>query len=85
LSGGFESLGLPYIPSVANFITVRVGNGGKVFAALQKTGVIVRPLGSYGMSEWVRVSVGTLDQNDRVLRELGNLGLGNGEPAAEES
>lgn len=84
LSGGFESLGLEYIPSVANFITVRVGNGAKVFSDLQKKGVIVRPLGSYGMSEWVRVSVGTLDQNDRVLRELGNLGVGDGKQVAEQ-
>lgn len=82
LSGGFESLGLDYIPSVANFIAVRVGDGAAVFSELQTQGVIVRPLSSYGMKEWVRISVGTLDQNDRVLRELGNLGVGNGEPAA---
>jgi histidinol-phosphate aminotransferase len=85
LIGGFDSLGLEHIPSVANFVAVRVGNGAGVFAELQKLGVIVRPLASYGMKEWVRVSVGTLDQNDRVLRELGNLGVGNGTPTIARS
>jgi histidinol-phosphate aminotransferase len=85
LSGGFESLGLEFIPSVANFVAVRVGDGAGVFKEMQKLGVIVRPLASYGMSEWVRVSVGTLDQNDRVLRELGNLGVGDGKPGIARS
>jgi len=75
LAGGFSSLGLECIPSVANFITVRVGDGGQVFSVLQERGVIVRPMNGYGMPEWIRVSVGTLEQNDRCLRELGALRL----------
>lgn len=75
LSGGFLSLGFEYIPSVANFIAARVGDGAKAFVELQKRGVIVRPMGGYSMPEWVRVTVGTPDQNDRCLRELGALRL----------
>lgn len=70
LAAGFRELGLEFIPSVANFIAVRVGNGAAVFAELQKRGVIVRPLASYAMPEWVRITVGTPAQNDRALREL---------------
>jgi histidinol-phosphate aminotransferase len=70
LAEGFRALGLEFIPSVANFITVRVGNGGRVFAEMQKRGVIVRPMGSYAMPDWVRVTVGAPEQNERLLREL---------------
>ena len=70
LETGFRRLGLEWVPSVANFILVRVGDGAGVFAALQKRGVIVRPLKPYGMPDWLRVTVGTASQNERLLREL---------------
>ncbi len=70
LEKGFADLGLEFVPSEANFILVRVGDGDRVFDALQRRGVIVRPVRSYGMPEWVRVTVGTPEQNERLLREL---------------
>ena len=70
LETGFRRLGLEWVPSVANFILVRVGDGAGVFAVLQKRGVIVRPLKPYGMPDWLRVTVGTASQNERLLREL---------------
>jgi histidinol-phosphate aminotransferase len=70
LEAGFRALKLEYVPSVANFILVRVGDGLKVFDALQRRGVIVRPVKSYGLPEWVRITVGTKTQNERVLAEL---------------
>jgi histidinol-phosphate aminotransferase len=70
LSEGFQKLGLAYVPSCANFILVRVGDGARVFDALQRRGVIVRPLRPYELPEWIRVTVGTVEQNDRLLREL---------------
>jgi histidinol-phosphate aminotransferase len=66
----FDERGLEWVPSVANFILVRVGDGAAVFAALQQRGVIVRPMRSYGMPEWVRITVGTREQNERLLAEL---------------
>jgi histidinol-phosphate aminotransferase len=41
-----------------------------VFGALQARGVIVRPVKVYGLPEWVRVTVGTPAQNERLLAEL---------------
>ncbi|MEZ5274809.1 MAG: histidinol-phosphate transaminase [Opitutaceae bacterium] len=73
LAAGLTRLGLEFIPSVANFITVRVGDGAGVFRALQAAGVIVRPMAGYGMGEWIRVSVGTLPENQRFLDELAGL------------
>jgi len=70
LEDGCRKLGLEIVPSVANFLLVRVGDGGRVFEALQRRGVIVRPVKSYGLPEWIRVTVGSTAQNERVLREL---------------
>ncbi len=70
LEAGFKALGREYVPSVANFILVHVGDGLRVFEALQRRGVIVRPVKSYGMPEWIRVTVGTHAQNERLLAEL---------------
>ncbi len=70
LGAGLAALGLETIPSVANFITVRTGDGARVFRELQHRGVIVRPMAGYGMPEWIRVSVGAPEQNNRLLREL---------------
>jgi histidinol-phosphate aminotransferase len=70
LEAGCRALGLETVPSVANFMLVRVGDGARVFAALQQRGVIVRPLQPYAMPEWIRVTVGTTAQNERLLREL---------------
>lgn len=70
LEDGCRQLNFEYVPSVANFMLIRVGDGLRVFDALQRRGVIVRPVKSYGLPEWIRVTVGTPEQNDRLLREL---------------
>ena len=66
----FRRLGLEFIPSSANFILVRVGDGQRVFEELQKRGVIVRPMGGYQLPEWVRISVGTARENQRCIEAL---------------
>jgi histidinol-phosphate aminotransferase len=66
----FRKLGLEFIPSQANFILVRVGDGQRVFGELQKLGVIVRPMGGYQLPEWVRITVGTPKENKRCLEAL---------------
>ena len=70
LEAGFKAQGLEIVPSVANFVLVKVGDGARVFAELQKRGVIVRPMRPYGMPEWLRVTVGTPAQNERLLTTL---------------
>ncbi len=69
----FASLGLKYVPSYSNFILVKVGNGKRLFEELQKRGVIIRAMDSYGLLEWVRVTVGTMEQNTRFIRELNHF------------
>ncbi|MGA4577463.1 histidinol-phosphate transaminase [Limisphaera sp. VF-2] len=80
LQAGCRELGLPYIPSAANFLLVRVGDGATVFEALQRQGVIVRPMGAYDLPEWIRISVGTPEENARCLEALRKV-LRNGSAA----
>jgi histidinol-phosphate aminotransferase len=69
----FRELKLEFVPSFANFILVRVGEGQKVFDAMQKQGVIVRPMGGYQLPEWIRISVGTPQENERSLKVLKSI------------
>ncbi len=65
-----QQMKLEFIPSAANFILVRVSDGQRVFEEMQKQGVIVRPMGGYQLSEWIRITVGTPQQNERCLNVL---------------
>ena len=70
LENTFMQMGLVYTPSAANFVLVHVGNGGEVFQRLMKKGIIVRSMVSYHLPAYIRVSVGTPEQNARFLAEL---------------
>ncbi len=61
---------IPCVPSSANFILVRVGAAQQVFIALQKKGVITRPMGGYQLPEFIRISVGTPKENARCINTL---------------
>jgi histidinol-phosphate aminotransferase len=67
---GFLKLGLNYVPSSANFTLVHVGNGQQVFESLQRQGIITRPMAGYQLPEWLRISVGTPEENRRCLDAL---------------
>ena len=69
----FASMRLEFVPSVANFVLVRVGDGNAVFQEMLRKGIILRAMASYGLPEWVRISVGTMDQNRRCVAELKKL------------
>ena len=65
---GFEGLGFRVTPSVTNFVLVEVGTPAtETFERLLRLGVIVRPMAGYGIPQGVRISVGTRDENRRVL------------------
>ena len=78
LEAEFVGMGLEFVPSQANFVLVRVGDGKKVFDALLRRGIIIRDMGSYGLPDWLRVSVGTMAQNKvfiAALRQLDQEGV----------
>lgn len=67
LTQAFEAMDLQYVPSFGNFVLVKVGSddnaGARVNLALLKQGVIVRPVGNYGLPQWLRVSIGLPQEN----------------------
>jgi histidinol-phosphate aminotransferase len=65
-----EKLGLEQVPSHANFILLRVGDGAAIFKRLLQRGVIVRPMGVYDLPDYIRVTVGTMKENSRFINEL---------------
>ena len=68
---GFEQLGLTYIPSKGNFITVDVKrNADSIYQSLLQQGVIVRPIANYGLPQHLRISVGLGEENQRCLDAL---------------
>jgi histidinol-phosphate aminotransferase len=76
LVDGFRRLGLAWIPSFGNFASVEIprANGepqaGAAFEKLLRQGVIVRPVGGYGLPDHLRVTVGLPEENDRFLAAL---------------
>ena len=70
LTDAFKKMALEFIPSFGNFVCVKVGDAGPIFQKLLKQGVIVRPIASYGMPEYLRISIGTESQNVRFLQAL---------------
>lgn len=74
LEAGFSRLGLEYIPSVGNFVCVKVGaESASIYEGLLRSGVIVRPVDNYGLGEYLRVTVGLPEQNERFLVSLEDL------------
>jgi len=67
---GFSELGVEYVPSEGNFVLVRFEDSDRVFQYLYSEGIIVRPLQGYALPEYLRISVGHRDQNQRLLAAL---------------
>ncbi len=70
LEAAFAERQLEFVPSSANFVLVKVGDGDAVFKELLQRGVIVRAMRGYKLPEWIRVSIGTREQNQRFLEEF---------------
>ncbi|MFQ5913329.1 MAG: histidinol-phosphate transaminase [Nitrospinota bacterium] len=73
LSGRLKELGVPYVPSEANFLLVEVGDGVEVFEKLLRGGVIVRPVKGYGLPSHIRVTVGLPEENERFIEALSRV------------
>ena len=74
LTGQFDAMGLQYIPSAGNFISVDIGkDAAPVYDALLKEGVIVRPVANYAMPNHLRISIGTELENAIFLEALSKV------------
>jgi histidinol-phosphate aminotransferase len=77
LTQAFDELGLEYVPSYGNFVLFKVardanddGAGARANLALLKQGIIVRPVGNYGLPQWLRVSIGLPEENTAFIAAL---------------
>jgi len=71
LQQGLHALGLRALPSAGNFLLVEFGaRAAHVYEQLLRGGVIVRPMGGYGLGRYLRISVGLAEQNQRLLMLL---------------
>ncbi|WP_150913980.1 histidinol-phosphate transaminase [Marinobacter halotolerans] len=71
LESAFREMNLAYIPSAGNFISVDVGDqAAQINQSLLAQGVIVRPIGGYGLPRHLRVSIGLAEENQRFIEAL---------------
>ena len=73
LQENFTEMQIPFVPAVANFLMVNVGDGCAVFERLLQRKIIVRPLKGYGLPEWFRISVGTMEENKKLIAALSEV------------
>lgn len=67
----YRKMGLFYLPTFANFIFVDFARDSRiVFEALQKKGIITRTIQEYGFPQALRITIGTEDQNRKLIRAL---------------
>ena len=66
----FREMKLDFVPGAANFVMVNVADGTAVFKKLLAEKIIVRPIRNYGLPEWLRITVGTMEQNEKCIVAL---------------
>ena len=71
LAAALQARGLRVSPSQTNFLLVEFGDeAARLEAQLVGQGVVLRPMGGYGLGECLRITVGTADENARLLSAL---------------
>lgn len=71
LQDAFTEMKLNYLPTMGNFISVNVQQDGMLlYQKLLQQGVIVRPVANYDMPEYLRITIGTQQQNERFIETL---------------
>jgi len=68
LTRELRALGFPVWPTDANFLLVKAGAGA--YDVLLRQGVIVRPMGGFGLPDHVRITIGTPAENERLVAAL---------------
>jgi len=70
LESALQRLKLSFIPTFGNFISFKVDKAFQVYEALLKAGIIVRPVANYEMPDYLRVSIGLKEENERFIQAL---------------
>ena len=73
LQEAFNELGITFVETAANFICIALGTAEAAqdfVMEMERRGIIVRPLGGFGLSDCVRVSIGTMEENKRAVHAI---------------
>jgi histidinol-phosphate aminotransferase len=74
LTTAFAAMDIEFVPSFGNFVLMRAGTddgaGARINLALLRQGIIVRPVGNYGLPQWLRITVGLREENEAFLAAL---------------
>ena len=77
LTSAFDAMNLQYIPSVGNFICVDMAQSGQsgmeIYKKLLHKGVIVRPVDNYGMPNYLRITIGLKNENEKFINALDSV------------
>jgi len=74
LHGALTEMGIEYFPTQANFFLINVEkNANEVFETLLRMGVITRSMSSYGYPQYIRINVGTENENRRFINAIGKI------------
>ncbi len=65
-----EKMGLEYVPSVTNFFLIKVGKARDIYERLLKKGIIVRSMEAYNLPEYIRITVGKMNENEKFILSL---------------
>jgi len=74
----FSKMNVRFVPGAANFVMVNVGDGHAIFEKLLRQGIIVRPLKGYNLPEWIRISIGTMEENKKLVAAFKEVMRGGG-------
>jgi histidinol-phosphate aminotransferase len=76
LQAGFDQLNLRHYPSAGNFVLIDCGRpAAPIYDALLRAGIIVRPVANYALPNHLRITIGTREQNERLLTALEKIGI----------
>lgn len=70
VEAGLRTMGIRFLPSHGNFVLIEVGDAHAVFEKMLRQGVIVRPVANYNLPTWLRVTIGTRPDNERLIAAL---------------
>jgi histidinol-phosphate aminotransferase len=74
----FSKMNVRFVPGTANFVMVNVGDGHAIFEKLLRQGIIVRPLKGYNLPQWIRISIGTMEENRKLVAAFKKVMRGGG-------
>ena len=77
ISTALRDMGIPVLPSQGNFVLAQFAGGPEESRAadahLRRDGIIIRPVGGYGLQDSLRITIGTTEENEKLLASLKNF------------